>query len=221
MIEQSEFRGQSLIAELENMSAGIDCALDCTKKVAWIKANGNDFLARYYRNAASKWTALAANEARAISAAGIAIVALWESNSAVAEHFSYTTGVDEGTTAYKQAMNTGQPARTPIYFAVDFDCSNLQIAGAINDYFRGIEHGFNAIGSDAPAYDVGVYGSGNACRWLLAHQRVSHTWLAQSTGWGGYKTFSSWNIKQGPTKSKTFDFDTNEAKPNYGGFSVT
>ena len=149
------------------MSDGMDCALDCTAKVTWIKANGNEFVGRYYRNSASKWTALAAKEARTISASGLMLVALWESNSAVSEHFSYTTGVDEGTSAYKQAMNTGQPARTPIYFAVDFDCSNLQIAGAINDYFRGVAHGFDAIGSGNAAYGIGIYGSGNACGWLL------------------------------------------------------
>src|SRR5262249_46593538 len=150
---------------------------------------------------------LGESEAKAISATGVLLVALWESNSAVSGHFSYTTGVDEGTSAYKQAMNAGQPANTPIYFAVDFDCSNLQIAGGINDYFRGIAHGFDAIGSDNPAYAIGVYGSGNACGWLLSHQRVKYTWLAQSTGWGGYKTFASWNIKQGPTKKTPFDFD--------------
>jgi hypothetical protein len=160
------------------------------------------------------------NEARAISASGLLIVALWESNSAAPEHFSYTTGVDEGTSAYKQAMNTGQPAGTPIFFAVDFDCSNMQIAGSVNDYFRGIAHGFDAIGSSSPAYIVGVYGSGNACGWLVAHQRVSFTWLAQSRGWGGYNSFASWNIKQGPTKSKPFDYDVNESKSNYGGFTI-
>jgi hypothetical protein len=165
------------------MSDGIDCALDCTKRAAWIKANGNEFVGRYYRNALSKWTPLDSNEARAISASGLLIVALWESNSAVAEHFSYTTGVDEGTSAYKQAMNAGQPARTPIYFAVDFDCSNLQIAGAVNDYFRGVAHGFDAIGSEQPAFDIGIYGSGNACAWLLGHQRATYTWRAMRGSW--------------------------------------
>jgi hypothetical protein len=95
------------------------------------------------------------------------------------------------------------------------------IAGAINDYFRGIAHGFDAISSDNPAYDVGVYGSGNACGWLLSHQRATYTWLAQSTGWGGYKTFANWNIKQGPTRGKPFDYDPDEAKQEFGGFVVS
>jgi hypothetical protein len=202
------------------MSIGIDCALDCTKKAAWIKANGSEFVGRYYRNAASKWAPLTVEEARTLSTAGLVVVALWESKSDVLEHFSYTTGVDEGTSAYKQAMNVGQPARSPIYFAVDFDCPISGIAGAINDYFRGVAHGFDAISSNNSAYDIGVYGSGNVCGWLLAHQRTKYSWLAQSKGWGGYKTFANWNIKQGPTKSKPFDHDTDEAKESYGAFVV-
>jgi Domain of unknown function (DUF1906) len=202
-------------------SVGIDCALDCTKKANWIKTNGNEFIGRYYRNSVSRWASLTSTEARVLSSAGLSIVALWESKSDVLEHFSYTSGVDEGTSAYKQAMNAGQAARTPIYFAVDFDCSDDGIAGAVNDYFRGIAHGFDAIGSESPAYDIGVYGSGNTCGWLLTHQRVKDTWLAQSTKWGGYKTFNNWNIKQGPTKTTPFDYDTNEAKAEYGGFKVS
>jgi hypothetical protein len=202
-------------------SVGIDCALDCTKRASAIKANNNDFVGRYYRNSVSKWAPLTSTEARALSGAGLLIVALWESKSDVLSHFSYTTGVDEGTSAYKQAMNTGQATRSPIYFAVDFDCPTDGIAGAVNDYFRGIAHGFDAIGSDNPAYDIGVYGSGNTCGWLLSHERVKYTWLAQSTKWGGFKTFNNWNIKQGPSKTTPFDYDIDEAKSNYGGFTIS
>jgi glycoside hydrolase-like protein len=192
------------------MTQGIDCALDCTKKVAWLKAAGMEFVGRYYRNSASRWTPLTHGEAQALSEGGLVIVALWESKSDVLEHFSYTAGVDEGTSAYRQAMSAAQPADTPIYFAVDFDCPMNGIAGSIND----------AIGSGNPSYKVGVYGSGNVCGWLLSHQRVDHTWLAQSRGWGGFQTFSKWSIKQGPTKTKPFDYDTDEATANYGGFVV-
>src|SRR5262249_49557316 len=129
-------------------------------------------------------------------------------------------GVDEGTSAYRQAMQTHQPSGTPIYFTVDFDCSTAAIAGAVNDYFRGIADGFSTISGGRPAYEVGVYGSGDTCSWLLGHGRVQYTWLAQSSKWGGYKTFRDWNIKQGKTVQKPFDLDLNQAKRNYGGFSV-
>jgi hypothetical protein len=226
-IPTHEFGGRScprafqiFIIRRKQMAQGIDCALDCTKKASWIKASGADFVGRYYRNSASRWTPLTHAEGQALSSGGLVIVAVWESKSDVIEHFSYTAGVDEGTSAYRQAMNAGQPAGSPIYFAVDFDASLAGIAEAINDYFRGVAHGFDAISSNNPTYKIGVYGSGNTCAWLLAHQRVSYTWPAQSRGWGGYQTFTKWNIKQGPVKTKPFDHDTDDSTSDYGGFVV-
>jgi Domain of unknown function (DUF1906) len=199
---------------------GIDCALDCTKRISAIQALNVHFVGRYYRQQGSQYTPLTKPEAQALSKAGFQIVALWESASNHIGHFSHASGVDEGTSAYHQAMLTGQPARTPIYFAVDFDAANSEIAGSINDYFRGVTDGFAAIGSGQPAYDIGVYGSGNTCSWLLSHGRVTSTWMAQSTGWGGFKTFKSWNILQGPSRKKPFDYDTDQANENFGGFTV-
>jgi hypothetical protein len=199
---------------------GIDCALDCTKRITAIQALNVHFVGRYYRQHGSKYTPLTKPEAQALSKAGFQIAALWESASNMAGHFSHATGVDEGTSAYRQAMLAGQPARTPIYFAVDFDASSWQIAGGVNDYFRGVADGFGAIAAGQPAYDIGVYGSGNTCSWLLSHGRVTYTWMAQSTGWGGYKTFKNWNILQGPSRKKPFDYDTDQAKDNFGGFTI-
>jgi len=200
------------------MVSGIDCATDCTKRIAAIKQLGADFVGRYYRLPTSKWDALTASEAQALSGGKLKIVSLWESRSDVLDHFSHSSGVDEGTSAYRQAMKAGQQPRTPIYFAVDFDCSDAGISGAVNDYFRGVAEGFVTIGSGNPAYDIGVYGSGNTCGWLLTHERVKYTWMALSTGWGGFKTFKDWNIKQLTEVKKPFDHDTNEAKSNYGAW---
>jgi hypothetical protein len=200
------------------MDQGIDCATDCSKRLAAIKATGATFVGRYYRLPGSKYDALTAAEAQALSKGMLKIVALWESNSTVLDHFSHSSGVDEGTSAYRQAMAAGQQPRTPIYFAVDFDCSDAGIAGAVNDYFRGVADGFAAIGTGNPAYDIGVYGSGNTCGWLLTHGRVTSTWMALSTGWGGFKTFKNWNIKQLATVKTPFDYDTDEATANYGGW---
>ncbi|ESY77851.1 hypothetical protein X739_32535 [Mesorhizobium sp. LNHC220B00] len=201
--------------------AGIDCATDCSKRASQIASAGKSFVARYYRSASSKWPPLTAKEAQAVSGAGLKIVTVWESDSDHLSHFSHSAGVAEGTSAYRQAMSAGQPAGTPIYFAVDFDCDGEGISGPINDYFRGVNDGFSAISSKSSAYSIGVYGSGNACAWLVGHGRVQYAWLAMSTGWGGSKTFSGWNIKQGKADSRlTFDHDTDEAVPDYGGFSV-
>jgi hypothetical protein len=200
---------------------GLDCALDCTGRAAAIAAAGKNFVVRYYRSSGSSFSPLTANEARALSAAGLDIVSIWESASDNVAHFSHTTGLDEGTSAYKQAMLVGQPAGTPIYFAVDFDCSDKEVAGPINDYFQAIASAFSAMGHGNSAYSVGVYGSGRACTWLTAQGLADFTWLAMSTGWNGFASYSGWNIKQGPHDGAlAFDYDTDVANGPFGGFRV-
>jgi hypothetical protein len=200
---------------------GIDCALDCSKLATDIAGHGLQFVARYYRGK-SKFPALTAKEAVALSSANMKIVTVWESRSDVIGHFSHSTGVDEGTSAYRQALVVGQPPNTPIYFAVDADFDSEEIAGPITDYFRGIADGFNAIGQQSPVYAIGVYGSGLVCSSLLAHGLARFSWLAMSTGWRGSKTFNDWNIKQGkPTINLGIDHDADQGRPGYGGFRVT
>jgi Domain of unknown function (DUF1906) len=199
---------------------GIDCALDCTKLAKTISGNGLQFVIRYYRGK-SKYPSLSADEAAALSSANLKIVTIWESASDNISHFSHSTGVDEGTSAYRQALVVGQPPNTPIYFAVDADFSSEEIAGPVTDYFRGIADGFNAIGQQSPVYVIGVYGSGLTCSTLLAHGLARFSWLAMSTGWRGSKTFNDWNIKQSdPTIDLGLDHDADVARPGYGGFRV-
>ena len=38
-------------------------------------------------------------------------------------------------------------------------------------------------------YDIGAYGSGLVCNFLLENQLVEYCWLAQSTGWPEYNKF--------------------------------
>lgn len=209
------------------MSIGLDSPYNVQKYGPMLRAKGIDFVCRYYRTKVSKYAPLTAPEAKALSSAGLDTVVVWESASNHASHFSYSTGVDEGTSAYKQAMAVGQPKATPIYFAVDYDATEKpgsgQISGMINDYFRGIADGFSTIGQGQSAYLIGVYGSGNVCSWLLDHGRCTFSWLAMSTGWGGSKTFTRWNIKQrkkDPNLPLPLGFDSDDAKGNFGGFRV-
>lgn len=204
-----------------NLISGIDCPFNCTRLVDQIRSINAKFVGRYYRPTKSKWPSLTLSEARAISSAGLDIITLWENESDSLARFSFSAGEDDGMLADKYARSAGQPVETPIYFTVDFDCSKAQISGALNDYFRGVAAGLNTAGAEDFTYDIGVYGSGEVCSWLLEHNRVSHTWLAQSTGWGGYKGFAGWNIRQRWSKSKPFDHDLDEARPGCGFFRVT
>jgi hypothetical protein len=202
--------------------AGIDCALDCRKTAAAISAAKFQFVGRYYRTAKSKFPALSGDEARALSTAGLMVVALWESASDKIAHFSHSTGVDEGTSAFRQALLVGQPSGTPIYFAVDNDFNAQEIAGPIRDYFRGIADGFAAIANQTASYAIGVYGSGLVCSTLTQQGLAKFSWLAMSTKWSGFKTFKDWNIKQGEqTVDLGFDYDSDVAKPGFGAFRIT
>jgi hypothetical protein len=52
---------------------------------------------------------------------------------------------------------------------------------------------------------------------------VRRTWLSQSKGWTGSRTFKDWDILQHP-ESDPFGFgftiDPDEARPDFGGFMV-
>jgi hypothetical protein len=207
---------------------GVDSALDCTKFAASIKAAGVDLIGRYYRWPASRYKALSFLEASTLSRAGLSIIALWEWASDKISNFSYHDGFDQGTSAYRQAMKAQQPSNTPIYFAVDSDFNNNEISGPISDYFTGAKDAFDRMGGGQSAYLIGVYGSGLTCSWLLAHGKVTRSWLAVSTKWQGYSSFASWDVKQG-AKSLDIpglkpgingDYDSDEAKPSAGGFKV-
>ena len=220
------------------MNNGLDTEFDCTAYVSKIKAKNLAFVGRYYRMPppASKKTPLTAAEAKALTLGGLTIVSLFEylsgANMAI-NTLDYAAGVTQGQTAYQQAIAARQPAGTPIYFAVDddYDITNPTYAAPIDDYFRGVADGYKqAAGNGNPIYQVGGYGSGLVCGWLLQNKRATYTWLAESEAWSGYKSFTSWNIKQGPgDKSLILDpnykpgddatFDYDQVNANGGGWT--
>lgn len=203
------------------MNTGIDIPSDSGPHVAQIKNAGIDFVARYYRKPSSHWPPLSASEARLLSSSDLEVVAVWESASDSASYFTRLAGLDDATTAYHQASRIGQPAGSAIYFAVDFDASGREITGPIDDYFRGVAAGFAAAGGDSPDYNVGIYGSGATCQALLQAGLADYTWLAVSSGWAGYKSFTKWSIKQGKAlTSLPFDHDSDQAQDDFGGFQV-
>jgi hypothetical protein len=204
------------------MAKGLDASVSCLTEVNCLKNAGYQFIARYY-NIGNPAKNLTLQEAQAISQAGMQIVVVWENGAPTnVGYFSYMRGVHDGTLAYHIAMHDiGQPAGTPIYFAVDFDAVLSQIVGVISSYFQGIQAGFNTISADNPVYPIGAYGSGLVCNWLLTHQLAKYTWLSGSTGWQGYSSFTAWNIKQGATTTAcNLSIDPDQSTDNYGGFQV-
>ena len=187
-----------------------------------LRGSGLHFVARYYRSPASRWPALSADEARTVSANGMKLVAVWEYHSNKPEHFSYERGYGDAIAAYQQARAIGQPFGSAIYFAVDYNASDRDIGGAINQYFRGVRAALAAAGGGSPPYRVGVYGSGAVCAYLKRTRLADYAWLSASSAWYGSREFGDWNIRQGLRSGMlSFDHDINDAKGDYGGFTVS
>jgi hypothetical protein len=204
------------------MTRGIDMALDSRDVAQELKGSGLHFVARYYRSPMSRWPALSPEEARAVSANGMKLVAVWEYLSNRPEHFSYERGYADAITAYQQARAIGQPYGSAIYFAVDYNASPRDIAGAVNQYFRGVRAALAAAGGGLPTYRVGVYGSGAVCAYLKGVRLADYAWLSASSAWSGSREFNDWNIRQGPRSGMlSFDHDINDARDDYGGFTVS
>jgi hypothetical protein len=204
------------------LAQGIDMATDARDVSQELKGSKLDFVARYYRDPASRWPTLSAAEAKMLSAAGFRVVAVWESHSHRADYFSYASGYADAVSAYRQARSIGQPAGSAIYFAVDFNAQGPDIRGVVDPYFRGIYAGFRAAAAGrTPEYRVGVYGSGAVCDYLKRMRLAQYAWLSNSTAWAGYGSFADWDIRQGKRlPSLSFMHDANEARGEYGGFQV-
>ncbi len=176
------------------MKNGVDAYADCSSIASDLSGNGRSFVCRYLANSGRK--RITRREAEVLNREGLTIVTVWEDGFPTrGSYFSFAKGVDDATSAYHDASVLGQPPRTPIYFTVDFDAGPDEVAGSVSDYFRGVAQGFTAIGSGESKYEIGVYGSGATCSWLVGQGMVTYSWLALSEGWRG-REFPQWNIRQ-------------------------
>lgn len=204
------------------LAQGVDLPTDARDVSMELKGSRLDFVARYYRDPASRWPALSSAEARSISSAGLKMVAVWESHSGNPAYFTYATGYADALAAYSEAKGVGQPQGSAIYFAVDYNPAPDAIAGPIDQYFRGVYNGMIAAAQGhVPDYRIGVYGSGAVCAYLKGARLAQFAWLSNSTAWRGYSSFTDWDIRQGMSSPLlSFSQDSNEARGEYGGFLI-
>ena len=196
---------------------GIDLAMDTSNVAEEIRRNRIDFVARYYRDSTSSLPALSVQEARKLASLGLKIVAVWEQNSPDPENLTYSSGYSDAISAYGQAKTIGQPAGSAIYFAVDFNAHELDLA---KEYFRGIAAGLTAASGGPTEYKVGVYGSGSVCDAIKQAGLAKYSWLTKATSWDGTLDYAGWDIKQGDALPFSFDNDSDVARDDYGGFRL-
>ena len=207
------------------MRRGISTNLNVTAQVACLQSLGIDFVFRYYSTTTTqRQKRLTRSEAEALTAAGLQIGVVYEDKPDSVAYFSQSRGHQDGVNACHTARSLLQPAGSCIYFAVDYDASPAHIVGPILDYFNGVNQGMKDAGSGINNYAVGVYGSGAVCDFIKAHCLfVTFSWLAESSGWLGSRTYASWDVSQAIATSPLCGFsasqyEENAARDNFGGF---
>lgn len=166
----------------EPLKAGMDASVNCTQFAPKIAAAGIKFVVRYYSKSSSK--AMGSAEARALSRAGLQLMAVYQDFNDEMKFFTADIGTNQAKKALASAAAIGQPEGSAIYFAADFDPAADEIRGPLMEYFHAVHDAF----SDAP-YTIGVYGSGLTCRLIRDSGFAKLTWLSQSTGFREYRAF--------------------------------
>ncbi|MGW4633815.1 glycoside hydrolase domain-containing protein [Nocardia sp. NPDC004415] len=130
---------------------------------------------------------ITADYARALAAAGLDVVSIWQyGKPGDATPSDWTTGFDGGRRMAEQARAThlslGAPAHAPIFFAVDEDISLSQWNTTAVEFFRGV----NAVLGTA---NTGIYGHSRVCAWAIEDGvvggRGGHSWVWQTRAWSG------------------------------------
>lgn len=186
------------------MSAIVDVSSACTNAGPALYAAGVRTVIRYYsRDTTLPSKRLTRDESLALASAGLRLCAVYEGRFGDRiDNFDRNAGVADALYAREYAATEiRQPAGSTVYFAVDFDASANAIRQRIVPYFQGIAD-ILAGGAVQPTYVVGAYGSGAVCAALLDRGLAQRAWLAQSTGWAGYKAFLDsrrWTLRQRAT----------------------
>lgn len=148
---------------------------------------GVKFAARYY-SFDGNGKNISGAEARMLMNAGIAPVSVYETTGQEALG-GYNAGRSAAMAAAGQAVRAGQPEKTCIYYAVDFDAAPDQ-RRTVTDYFRGIR-------SVNGPYEVGCYGSYYVCDDQVRAFPGTFTW--QTVAWSGGRIHQKANIYQDGT----------------------
>jgi len=159
------------------MIIGFDADVDCTDVAAAAAAKGVRFIARYLKN-------LSLAEARAISAAGLQIVSIWETTAQRALAGA-AAGDRDGAMAHDMAAALDQPQGSAICATADFD---LRPGRRHADQMASVLAYFLAFKASAAPAKLMVYASGEVCQAALDRGLADYTWVCNNR-WTGSPEF--------------------------------
>ncbi len=152
-----------------------------------IRNAGKFFVGRYYDDSGGKSAkCLVQEEAAQLHKAGLKIGTFYETCGGSTccgcpgpSYFRYNQGVYDAQQAKARAKDAGQAAGAPIFFAVDYDATNVDLSRGIAQYFKGVASGMKG------AYPIGVYGSYSVIEYAQANwPNVTHYWQTYAWSYG-------------------------------------
>lgn len=140
---------------------------------------GKHFALRYVSPQAGKNLTVA--ERNRLWKAGLGILLLFEDGADNALE-GHAAGVRDARLARRLAAALGYPASLPVYYAIDFDATPAQLAGAVTKYVQGV----NSVDPNAAEY-----GGIRTVDYLVAHGLAT----------GGFQTYA-WSAGKWSTHAK-------------------
>jgi len=233
------------IASAANRAQIVDADFDVSPYLDRLKAAGVKTIGRYYDRAYGtgigetcyhhKSKTLTKAELAAIEHAGLSVYVVFQHCGAQCMNFDLNNkatadkGRKDAEGAVALAHELGQPANTPIYFAIDFDpAHDGGCALPADRIWPSIEAYFDQVNEVLAhtRWQVGVYGAGATCHRLRLSGKAKYFWLSTSLGHSGSREFFNgghWHLFQNLTEIKrsyapnTFDTDVTNPSASYFG----
>ncbi|MDH6137698.1 peptidoglycan hydrolase-like protein with peptidoglycan-binding domain [Kitasatospora sp. MAA4] len=163
--------------------------------------------------------AIKPGELQDIFQAGLRVFPIYQDNARKLADFTYTQGFQHALKAHELASGHGFNRGTVIYFAVDYDATDPEIASNIVPYFNGVYAG---LANRGRTYVHGVYGSRNVCATVTKETYARYSFVS-GMSWGfsgnlGFPLPPNWAFNQikefkYAAGADTFDLDNDAHRP--------
>ncbi|MBQ0837592.1 DUF1906 domain-containing protein [Lactiplantibacillus pentosus] len=156
-------------------------------EAAALSSAGYEYIGRYLTGTAGTGDDevdknLTTSEISLLTDAGLKIFPIYQDGASDSEdYFTESKGSSDGRKAGLAAMELGFPDDTIIYFAVDVDIQDGDIAGTVAQYFTGVASGISSFD-----FKIGIYATRNVANTIITDGLAEKAFVSDmSTGFSG------------------------------------
>ncbi|WP_225441526.1 glycoside hydrolase domain-containing protein [Lactiplantibacillus pentosus] len=156
-------------------------------EAAALSSAGYEYIGRYLTGTAGTGDDevdknLTTSEISLLTDAGLKIFPIYQDSASDSEdYFTESKGSSDGRKAGLAAMELGFPDDTIIYFAVDVDIQDGDIAGTVAQYFTGVASGISSFD-----FKIGIYATRNVANTIITDGLAEKAFVSDmSTGFSG------------------------------------